>query len=199
MAQRAISLVKDVMFRGKLTTFSNTYHFYNAVGTGLGYEEMIDTLVAAEKKFHSTAVTYRTARLWSSGGTIQENETLFIKDLTGTGTGSLYPGFDRERAILIQWDCGRNILGRKVYLRKWFHSCGDPLGIQVGTQGVLENTSQISQVSRDALVTLAQGLQAFAAGGVEWELCSPRGVVYKSQPVAYPYLEHHQLGDNWRN
>jgi hypothetical protein len=149
---------------------------------------------------------FETARVWSAGGTPSENETLLVKDLTGTGSGSTDSSMYREAAHLFQWECERkDSRGRKKYLRKWMHFGAPRNWYSDGSRKAPDyaiddmNTAYTRNIER-----LDIGIADFTP----YNLCSPKGelpreveggasgVVYKG--TVYPYLEHRQLGDQWR-
>jgi hypothetical protein len=103
---------------------------------------------------------------------------------------------DRERAILFRWPAGFDTRGKPVYLRKWFHACGNIGGVTM-TAGHLQNTLAFSTADKNTLKNLATPFDEIGAGEV-WDLCSASGRVATAPPEAHAYLEHHQLGDAWR-
>jgi hypothetical protein len=120
------------------------------------------------------------------------------KTLTGLGLGGTGIAFDRERAILIRWPAGTDIRGRPVYLRKWYHSCGTVQGdTNIGVNSVLQNTTEIPLVGRNFIAGLAEELRE--VNPVETAgLCSAKGRANQGGAQCHRFLEHHQLGDEWR-
>jgi hypothetical protein len=121
----AVAITKETQFHGKVEEFSNVY-YYNGPSFQAGdnnYRRLGEELAEAEKLVHSAEVTFKTARVWSAGGTILENITLGIFDLTGKGSLASGWPMSAENAILVKMECQRpNVLGRKVYLRKYIRS-----------------------------------------------------------------------------
>lgn len=206
MPQFAISITKRIAFRGGTQEFSNTYH-YAGVGPmidNLGGLNLIDQVVVEEKKFHSSLVSFVKGRCWSSGGTKEENQMIAEKVLTGTGSSAIHASLDPERAFLVQWPAGLDTRGRKVYLRKWYHSCG-AFGTVTLASNILDQTGALSTANRNAIAAYADVLSRIGIGGSEdWGLVAESGrerdggILSADPPVAHPWLEHHQLGDQWR-
>ena len=200
MAQIAITIVKQTAFRDSVQEFSNTYH-YGAIGPNPGETralELIDELVAIEKTLHSSAVTFVRARLWSSGGSIAQNQMIAQKSLSGTGSMSTIGSFDKERAYLIQWDAGLDNRGRKVRLKKWFHACGF-IAATTNSPSLLDQTTGFSSADRNTIATKVDAVTRLGEGVEEYGLVGPNGRQRDGgNPVAHKYLEHHQLGDAWR-
>lgn len=127
-----VAITKRVNFRGINEEFSNVYHYDVPAITALALNEtdlIIDRLVALEKAVHSSGVSFATARVWETGGTPAENETLRIRDLSGSGTlGSTYT-FYKELAVVVNLYTGRSsTTGRRVYLRKYIRAGALPSG-----------------------------------------------------------------------
>lgn len=192
----AISITKKVSFRSVQQEFSNVYH-YELMGAATGpWEALADEIKDAEVNWHASDVTFVRAHVWSAGGTPSQNVMLFQKPLTGTGMQQAIGNMDRERAVLIQWPAGVDSRGKPVYLRKWYHSCGN-VHSETFTVANLQNTTPISEATRTVLANQAT---AFDEVGVAeaWNLCAASGRVPTGPPVAHKWLEHHQLGDAWR-
>lgn len=201
MGQISVSITKVCAFRDSIQHFSNVYTYgslFPAAGAVTEADAIIDKIVTMEKGMHSTDVTFEHARLWSSGGSIAENQMLYEKDLTGAGTLSALANFDRERAFLCQWPAGLDSRGRKVYLRKWYHSCGNPTGTTF-TVGVVENKTAMTSAGRAAIAAKV-GVINRVGGAADWGLVAPSGRERDDNldPLVHPYIEHHQLGDEWR-
>jgi hypothetical protein len=200
MAHIAISIVKSTAFRDSVQEFSNTYH-YGAIGPNPSESralQLIDELVTIEKTLHSTLVTFVRARLWSAGGNVAENQMIAQKTLTGVGSMSTSTNMDKERAFLVQWDAGLDTRGRKVRLKKWFHSCGF-IGAHTMDSGILSGVTGFSGTDRTAIADKVDAVTRLGIGVEEYGLIAPSGRERDGgDPVAHKYLEHHQLGDMWR-
>ena len=199
MAQIGISIKKRVAFRDSVQHFSNTYHYASVDNepNEAGARGLVDELVAFEKSCHSTAVTFVEARVWSSGGTIEQNRMIGTFALSGQGSASTSASMDRERAFLVSWPAGRNSRGKPVFLRKWFHACGFFAAVSL-TSSVMDNTTGFSAADRAAIAAKADEITRI--GNVEaWGLVAESGRERDGgPPIAHRYLEHHQLGDEWR-
>lgn len=199
MGQISISITKRVAFRDAVQEFSNVYTYLHI---GLDpqpslAQEFIDALVALEKPLHSSAVTFVKARVWSSGGTKAENRTLHTATLTGIGTRTANSAVDRERAVLIRWPAGLDVRGKPVYLRKWFHICGDGPLFQMNAD-ILSNLIGFTASQRAALADLAKGFSPLTIGSQQYALISEKGRFTTGPAECHRYFEHHQLGDQWR-
>lgn len=193
--QVGIQVVKKVLFRGVQQEFQNVYHYMLATAVTAPSEALIDAIVSIERDFHSADVTFVRGSVWSSGGSPTSNNMLFQKSLTGAGNQVTNGKMDRERAVLIRWPAGKDSKGRNVYLRKWFHCCGNFLNT-ILTDNVLANIDQIPSANRGQFATSANRLRTIHAD--LWRLCSSRGRLPTADAECHPYLEHHQLGDTWR-
>lgn len=192
-----VQITKATAFRGVSQEFHNTYHYELETAVTAPAESIVDEIVQHEKFLHSTAVDFKRAAVWSAGSDAGSNAMLFQKNLTGTGSQVHNTSMDRERALLIRWPAGFDVRGNPVYLRKWYHSCGDAEGQSLGSAGILGNTQEIPTATRDLIATRANELRS--VGSVSpWELVSPTGRDATGPAQCHKFLEHHQLGDMWR-
>jgi hypothetical protein len=134
MALHSFSIDKDVSFRGGKERYSNVYTYDTGTGplNSSEAEIILDQLVAAERKVHAPAVTFKQGRAWGPLGNPATSATILLKDYAGAGTfpssGLIY----RESCVVVAWECARNsATGKKVYLRKYLRCAaldsGDPL------------------------------------------------------------------------
>lgn len=201
MARVGIAITKSIAFRDATQEFSNVYYYENGGGlpTEAQANAMVDEIVAEEKSFHSTLVSFIRSRVWSQVGTPSQNQMIAQKTLSGTGSNAPVANFDRERAYLVRWRAGSDSRGNPVYLRKWYHSCGNGPGNFAPPTAVLENTSGFSQASRDSIATAANAVVVVNAGNGPWSLVGKGGRQTDTGfCTAHKYLEHRQLGDMWR-
>jgi hypothetical protein len=135
--------------------------------------------------------------MWSSGGTKAENKLILRKPLNLQGNAATNFNMDRERTVLVQWPAGKDTRNKPVYLRKWYHACGS-FGSVSFSAGQLQNTESLSTAQRSSIVDLTKSLSRI--GGLqEWGLIADSGRERDGgDPIAHRYLEHHQLGDEWR-
>jgi hypothetical protein len=199
-----ITITKEVPFRDSVQQFTNMYFYNNGVGgvpDATAAEALIDELVASEKTWHSSSVEFVYARCWHQTLLAITTEMIFQKPLSGTGAASGIASFDRERAYLFRWRAGNDSRGQPVYLRKWYHSCGlfASASGAVGS-GILENTTGFTAGARTAMANLVQAVANLGGSPGPWDLCakSGRGITGSVFPECHKYLEHHQMGDNWR-
>lgn len=175
MALHAVAITKRGPWQGKQEEFDNIYYF-EGPSFQLGdanYERLVKQVSDLERPLHSGEVEFISGRVWSSGGSIVENETLGLYDLDGFGTaigGAMFG----ESAIMVEWECSRpNVLGRKVYLRKFIRgfATANAQTAQVYLGRVLLPDSAIPPYK-----AYADGVQQITtAQGVIWALCSPTG------------------------
>jgi hypothetical protein len=202
MSRVGVSITKSCAFRGGTQEFSNVYYYENAGGlpdeaqaTGI-----IDTLTGQEKTWHSTNVTFVRGRLWSQGGSPGTNNMIAQKNLSGTGATSVVASMDRERAYLFRLRAGVDSRGNPVYLRKWYHSCGTFDSSVAPSATTLENTTGFTQAGRDTAAAKMDVVRTMVANAGPWELISKSGRPFTTGETfkCHQYLEHHQLGDQWR-
>lgn len=201
MARVGVSITKSVAFRNATQEFSNVYYF--EVGSLPNETEagsLIVALSALEKGWHSSLVTFVRGRLWSQGGSPGTNNMIAQVNLSGTGARTAISGMDKERAFLFRIRAGNDSRGNPVYLRKYFHACGQFVsGAGVGSS-ILENSAGFTTAERNAQVAAMNTIRSITDSGKTYTLCAKSGRNFDSGAdfVAHPYLEHHQLGDQWR-
>jgi hypothetical protein len=203
MARIGLSITKSTAFRNSTQEFSNVYYYGNGAGqlpNATDAESLLDTLVTLEKAIHSTAVTFVRGRVWSQVGTPSQNEMIVQKNLSGTGSRTQVTSLDKERAFLFRIRAGVDTRGNPVYLRKWYHACGEFVTGQGISAGILAGTSGWSTAERDAQANAMNSIKNFVVNGVTWNLVSKSGRDYGAGNnfTAHQFLEHHQLGDQWR-
>lgn len=175
MALHAVAITKTVRYAGATEEMDNIY-YYEGPLFQLGdtnYERLVNAVADAERPVHSTGVTFKTGRIWSAGGSIVDNVTLGLYDLTGKGT--MLPNLEifSEAAILVEWECSRpSVLGRKVYLRKYIRSQAIPSG--VGASAAL-GRELLDPAYLGPYKTYADAVQNLDLAGTMWELVSPTG------------------------
>ncbi len=200
MTRFGFTITKRVSFRLFQQEFSNTYYYQRALWTPADSQlsGMIDEIVTTEKKLHSLDVTFVRGQCWSADLGPVGNQMRVQKDLTGTGLGGTNSSYDRERALLIRWPAGKDTRGRNVYLRKWYHSCGElQNAVVVATSAVLQNTAEISVANRNTVAALAEEVRELGVSET-YQLCSKTGRENAGGAQCHRFLEHHQLGDAWR-
>lgn len=197
MVQIGVAIVKSTNFRGVEQEFSNVYH-YRAPGPGpvTNPDAIINEIVAIERDLHATVVNFKRASLWSSGGTPAQNQMIHQMTLTGTGATAQNGAMDRERAVLMQWPAGLSVTGKPVFLRKWYHSCGTFAG-QAMITNHLANTQAFTEAERTAMSARPNDLRIIGPVD-EWLLVAESGREHTGPGRVHKWLEHHQLGDQWR-
>lgn len=171
----AVAITKSTLWHGVQEEFDNIYYFDGPIfqAGDANYQRLVDALVAAEKPVYGTNVTFKKARVWSAGGTVIQNVTIGIYDLTGTGSLGGDTIF-KEAASLVEWECERpNILGRKVYLRKYIRHGAVPA---TTTLTVRSGEAPLAATLTTPLKTYADAVDVIATeGGVLFYLVSPSG------------------------
>lgn len=197
MARYGISIVKRVSFRNALQEFANVYHYNGPAVDDTALDLLLQQIRDFETVFFSTDVTFVRGLLWTTGGGPATNEMRVQKAFGGTGNQATLASMDVERAVLVQWPAGKNIRGRPVYLRKWFHSCGVCSSVSFGA-GVLKQTTAISDPDRNLIALTAANFVTVNMPSGQYQLCANSGRQTSGPGVTYKWLEHHQLGDMWR-
>lgn len=199
MGQITLSITKRVAFRDWTQDFSNVYTYVSSASNPdeAGALALIDEMVVFEKTIHATSVSFVYGRVWSSGGSIASNAMIGEKALTGAGSASSNSSMDRERAFLIQWPAGFDSRGHPVRLKKWYHLCATPPGVSIDAN-ILANITGLTSASRTALAAAVNTAVTQFGPSNQWLLASNAGRVFTDGPTAHRYLEHHQMGDNWR-
>lgn len=194
-----VSITMRTAFRDSTQEFSNTFHYDNGGATPsvAEAEKIIDQLVIHLKAMHATSVTFIRARLWSAGGTREQNTMIFQKPLLGQGSQLVGTNIDKERAYLLQWPAGKDRRGRPVRLKKWFHYMCAPSGGNLAAS-VLDNTAGLSDAERTVLQNHAAKFQPLFVDLIGYQLVSKSGRGVQGDVRAHRYFEHHQLGDQWR-
>lgn len=198
-----VNIQKRFAFRGGVQHFGNTYYYESntggaqpAIGT---LDALVQDIVTKEKARHSQQITFVRGRLWSQIGTQAQNQMLVDNNLSGTGSATHAPAVDRERAWLVRFEAGSDSKGRPVYLRKWWHLLA-VVGGAGYTNGQTENMEELSQSHRDALVAFGNSIKEITVGSpaVVFSLVSKNGREITGGTQAHRFLEHRQLGDEWR-
>jgi hypothetical protein len=201
MGLTGVSITKATPFRNSTQEFSNVY-FYN-LDIGHPNEDeanaLIDAIAGIEKSFHASSVTFVRGRAWKQIGTPSQNEMITTRNLTGTGARTAL-SYDKERAFLFRIRAGNDSRGNPVYLRKWFHACGEFVSGAPVPSGVMDNTTSFTTAQRDAQRASVQPLRQVSVGASLYVLKSKAGRSFDAgaEFQAHQFLEHHQLGDQWR-
>lgn len=187
----AVAIEKRVEWRAKWEHFSNVY-VYNFLNLEVSMaNSLADTLRDAEKPVHSGMVGFVGARVWGPLGNPATSDTILLKTWTGhAGTAADYANMDREACYVIRFDTNRqDSRSRKVYLRKWLHSCaifGDVPSQLAGNVALGANT-------RAALTTYANKIIDPIPATVAGTLSSPAGASATGTFQIKDYVEHHEF------
>lgn len=201
MARVGISITKSVAFRNSTQEFSNVYYYDGLLQAPTVAEAnaLINEVANREKTFHSTIVTFVRGRCWVQTNDKATTEMISQINLSGTGART-FVSMDKERAFLFRLRAGSDSRGNPVYLRKWFHACGQFVASQSISGNVLENSAGFTQAERDAQVAAMNSIGSVGSGSTLGTLCAKGGrqPTAGAQWSAHQFLEHHQLGDQWR-
>lgn len=201
MARIGVSITKSVAFRSSTQEFTNVYYYEMlSLPSASAADTLIDNLVTLEKTFHGSNVTFLRGRVWSQVGTPSANEMITQKNLSGTGARTANTSLDKERAWLFRLRAGSDSRGNPVYLRKWYHACAEFVSGQGINTNVLANASGWSSAERAAQVAAMQAIGDANGSAGSPKLCAKSGRQSTAGATweAHLYLEHHQLGDQWR-
>ena len=192
----AFSITKSKPFRDSVQEFTNVYHYNpGSLPNAALADTIIDELVTKEKAFHDTSTTFVRGRCWSAGGSPSSNNMISQKSLSGLGALAPNTTIDAERAYLIYWPAGLDSRGKAVYLRKWYHSGGQIGGVTL-LNTILTNATGFTTANRTAIASACDPVRTVGPGG--YDLCAESGRPNAGPAIAHKYLEHHQLGDQWR-
>lgn len=163
----AVAIEKGISWRGHEERFANVYHYDIGALSSLidsDASSLVDNLVALEKPVHGSGVSFRTARVWETGQGAVGNETLLIKDLTGTGTmTSQSTQIYRELCVVVVLETNRNTsTGRKIYLRKFIHA--DTLNSANSAAAI--GQSPLTAGNKTPYVTYGNGIRTVGVGGL---------------------------------
>jgi hypothetical protein len=198
MAITGVAITKRTAFRDSTQEWNNVYYYESSTTPILGDAQALkNDLVTFEKTIHSTAVSFVYYRIWSAGGNQAQNQMIDQGDLTGVGALGNDPSLDRERAFLFRWPAGTDIRGHPVYLRKWYHTCGWP-GSVASSSGIMGNTSGLTTTQRNAFAATINAVRVLTGTTQTFSLVAPSGRETEGDAECHRYLEHHQLGDQWR-
>lgn len=187
----AVYIGKLIPWHSGLAPFGNTYHLKAGLTQPFEDEGVIDALVAAEKAIHATNIQFVKARTW---GPTDEGQTAskmrVVKDLSGTGAAVPASSFFNELANMVYWPLGRyGSRNRPQFLRKWLH-CGKNVA------NVPMDGSRSTSPATTDLTTYINAVTSVRGGLLTgtYPLCTFDGREPISPGLAYPYMEHHQLG-----
>lgn len=143
MAAYGVTVEKEAQFRGSAELFSNVWHYAISAPVAADYEALADAVVAKERAFFNSEVTFKTVRVYGPTDLDPEDNLIrFVEDLSGTGTGAraggnAYP----ELCYTVSVPAGRSeTTQRRIYLRKYlrvirFHGSTDSAQTGLLTSG----------------------------------------------------------------
>lgn len=201
MARIGVSITMNTSFRNSTQEFSNVmyYEMLNLPDEAAA-STLVDNLVTLMKTFHGSNVTFVRARVWSQAGSAAANNMILQKNLSGTGARTSNASIDKERAFLFRIRAGNDSRGNPVYLRKWFHACAEFVSGQTVQPNYLGNTAGFSTAERAAQVAAMQAIGDANGSAGAPKICAKSGRLPDAGASwqAHQFLEHHQLGDQWR-
>jgi hypothetical protein len=198
-----VAIEKSFTFRGGTQPFSNVYYYEGpvTVSSDVALNALVDKIVAKEKERFSTEVAFVRGRCWKADGTESENVMIVDKNLSGTGALSPSTNLDRERAFLVRFRAGSDSRGRPVYLRKFWHFDASTFFTEAISNDQLKNKAQISSTARgnfESWANFFKQIDDAGAGLPTMNLVSKNGRDISGATQAHPYIEHRQLGEEWR-
>lgn len=201
MTRIGISVTMSTSFRNSVQEFSNVVYYDGLLGRPSVAEAdtLIDEFATKLRAIHSNGVNFVRGRLWEQTSDKATTEMISQKNLTGTGSGAASTTMDKERAYLFRLRAGVDSRGNPVYLRKWIHADFD-LGGAGTSGGIQRNTSGFSAAQRTTLANLMNGFGSCGNSTTLGTICAKSGrqPTAGAQWEAHQFLEHHQLGDQWR-
>jgi hypothetical protein len=168
-----VHIVKATTWRGATEEFENVYHYDTpAINTSAGWEDLVNSIVTAEKTFHSTNVNFLRARIHGPTNTTQGDDVMrHVQDLSGAGGGSVATNMPREMTIVCQLYMGRTERGYKAFLRKYWHTEHAPNSGAGATAG---NTA-LAAADKTYFAGKLDGLKSLNIGPGACHLCKPNG------------------------
>lgn len=195
-----VTTPKRCAYRGSVEGFSNVY-IYRLLTSAISEEvaqALADEVIENERALHGPSVQHVACNI-STPLYLNSDVTAFYQFPYDSALPGSAPTMDPERAIFIQWPAGRNVKNRPVTLRKWYHPCDVNIEQVTFTSGMQAQQSQITSTLRGILATVAQNLAQIGPGPADFiELVSPTNRERTGPAVCYPWLEHHELGEQWR-
>lgn len=195
MAIYAASVTKSRSWHGATEKWSNVYHYSLATNLDVTLAtDLVDQIAAAEKLCHATTVTFEDGRVWEVGGTPAQNETIVIRDLSGTGSVAPSAAYYLESTIVARCDTNRNTsTGKRIYLRKYYHTGVVPSA----SNAQLSGESALGATQKGLVITCMESLRevTLSPGSILVTLCAPGGQqVSDSRPVtALDYMATRQF------
>lgn len=128
------------------------------------------------------------------GGTPAQNETIVIRDLSGTGGLAGTGGMFIESCVVARCDTNRNTsTGRRIYLRKYYHTCA----VSNSSLGMYQGSSVLGAPAKALVQTCLESLRevTLSPGSILVTLCAPGGQqVSDTRPVSIlDYLHTRQF------
>lgn len=187
-----VSITKEFSWLGGKERFSNVYHYNPQEATAERAAEIVDALLAAEIPVHSTGVDFVESRVWTAGGTKEENDTIFMRDEADSGQATDDQRFFFIATYDISWKTGReNVLDRPVYLRKYLRSFSGLGGVP--SDSALAGRTQLPQGTIDTLQQYADAVGTLVTPSQDLTLTAPSGRSAVYQGVVEETIRYHEL------
>ncbi len=192
MARVSCSITKDFAYRGTREQFSNVYT-YEVPNAGLPEaSNLIGALQSIEKKYHSAGVNFVSGRVWTTGGTKEQNETILISDLSGAGELSEEPRMHAQAVYECQWRTDRpSATGKPVYCRKYLRLFST--GGAIFTDGMFAGSTPLPTAILSRLQDYMDSLNPLVVSGGSYAMVAPSGRVVNQRGVGPKYLSLHEL------
>lgn len=195
MAIYAVSIRKDIPWRGARATFGNVYHYKTDPGEPFDDVGVINRLLTLEKAIHSSEVKFLQGRSWGpiTGNKADSVMREIIDFSNQAGSLSSNPAMYPELCFMVYWPLGRyGSRNRPQFMRKWLR-----LDTAHGyTAAQIAGRASIGGIAA-AIQTYINGVQLMdtgVPGMVAYPLCTHTGRERVESGKLYPYMEHRQLG-----
>lgn len=187
----AASLTKEMDYRGGRERFANVYHFEVANPSEAIALDIIGRLVQIESPVHSTTIQFREGRVWETGGSPEQNETLLITDLSSFGSAVDTNTMHAEAVYELQWRTDRpSSTGKPVYLRKFLRS-RSLLGLALTNDQIHGRAALPAAIP--PLTTYMENVRSLVTAGGTYPMRAPSGRVVTQAGQLPKYMSLHDL------
>jgi hypothetical protein len=198
VALYGLTIEKETLWEGQQERFNNTYYYEGPAEPPAvdGLRAFVNAVWGAETYVHGLDCSFKQARIWTAGGTKEQNVTILLMDLSGTGR-SLGSKIFKETAVQVSWETSRlTRVGRKIYLRKFIRPCNvigsAPLTVMIGEEPFSGGMPAPFKSYADTVQTVE------APAGVNWQLRSEKGALPRSNNngVVEKYVSSREFRQN---
>lgn len=191
----AVHVTKTTKWRNKQEEFENVYHFDTpTINTESGYVDLVNQLVAAEKLIHTSAVTFKQARVHGpTNGTKEQDIMRAVVDLSGTGSASPTVQMAAELCYVASFYVGRSAKGYKRFLRKFLHT-GAVFG-SGATDFMAFGRDPLGANQKTLVTNFMNDIKTIEVATFNNDLCTPQGthLPLASSPIISDYVHTRQF------